>query len=256
MIFSMQRFIEDYLRNRNLPDDGQYSIKASNLYAKYRRTESDKNVLARLRKIQTVVYKNNPGVDRDSTERQLLERLDTKFSKGAIDLFTEPKARSERSHLKKAKRRSIGAILRSFQRAVQGRSIDAFWLSRKAGKLRSRPETIGQNLLTQFVLGILSNAAGDALREVFSGVGFIDLVVMLGTTKHLIEMKVQKGKFIGAAQLENYMTNENRRTGWLIIFDARKQTGRAPIPEKLKMGDKIIYILVIDINPVAPHKKN
>ena len=47
-------------------------------------------------------------------------------------------------------------------------------------------------------------------------------MIMLATVKHLVEMKVLRGKFTGPAQLASYMVDEDRREGWLVILDARK----------------------------------
>ncbi len=257
MIFSVQRFLEDYLRNRNLTDGDQYAIKLANLYARYRNENSGKGFLVRLHHVQTTFYRNNTGVNRHSLECQVLAALDQKFAKTKnvlADLFAEPSARSERLRLRMP-RRSIDTILKSFQRATQGRAIDTFWISRKAEKLRARPETIAQGLLSQFVLGVFSNGRGQLLREVNSGVGFVDVIVMLGTVHHLVEIKVQQNQFTGVAQLNSYMMNENRSTGWLVIFDARSQASKAPIPNLIKATSGTIKVIVIDINPIPPSRK-
>jgi hypothetical protein len=194
---------------------------------------------------------------RSSVERQLLDALDAKVSAqgGLPDLFRDTRARVERRRLRKAKRRSIKLILQAFQRTVQGRTIDAFWKSRIAGTLNPRPETIAQTLLTQFIMGGLSRRSGHLFREVASGVGFVDIAVMFGATTHLLELKVQTGQFTGPAQLESYMVNENRKTGWLVVFDARSTNVRSDIPKRLKRNDRTISVVVIDINPIAPSRK-
>ena len=135
------------------------------------------------------------------------------------------------------------------------RNIDMFWESRKAGKLRPRPEKIAQALLTQFVLGALSNGQGKIFREVASGIGFVDLAVMLSTTVHLVELKIQRGQFTGPAQLENYMVNESRKSGWLVVFDVRDPSKKTPIPKVVKVASGTIRVVVIDINPVPPSRQ-
>lgn len=150
------------------------------------------------------------------------------------------------------KSRSIGKILDQFKMSVEARAVDAFWQSRKQQKLKPKPESIGQGLIAVFVQGVL-NCKGLVFREVGSGIGFIDIVVFLSTTPHLIELKMLKGKMTGASQIQNYMRTEGRKTGWLVLFDARSRFSRnEAIPTCITVPEGAISVLVIDINPVAP----
>lgn len=88
-----------------------------------------------------------------------------------------------------------------------------------------------------------------------SGVGFVDVEIMLGTVPHLIEFKMLKGKLTGDEQLSTYMATEKRPIGWLILIDARKPERKTKLPEKLNVSAGTIHILVVDINPVPPSKK-
>jgi hypothetical protein len=184
--------------------------------------------------------------------------LDSKFKGKTAELkylFSRPEAQAERAALRKMPRRSIAVILQTFQRGTGARNIDMFWESRKAGKLRPRPEKIAQALLTEFVLGALSNGQGKIFREVASGIGFVDLAVMLSTTVHLVELKIQRGQFTGPAQLENYMVNEGRKSGWLVVFDVRSPSKKTPVPKVVEVASGTIRVIVIDINPVPPSRK-
>jgi hypothetical protein len=257
MIFSSQRFLEDYFNHRNYSDTDQYAVAIANQFVRYRSTDSLEEFLARLRCIHTIFYKLNRGVDREFLLKTLVALLDQKFKGkvGGIDsteYFPQAAVRTQRTRLRQLKRRSIREVLESFRRVTQARVVDTFWDSRKALKLRDRPEKIAQAMLSQFLSGVLTNAPGRLFRELYSGIGFIDIVVMFGTVPHLVELKVQKGKFNGPAQLENYMLNESRREGWLVIFDARDQSMKTAIPETIQKPSGTIRVIVIDINPIAP----
>jgi hypothetical protein len=133
--------------------------------------------------------------------------------------------------------------------------VDPFWESRAAGKLRPRPEKIAQSILTAFVLGVLTNGGGSLFRELASGTGYVDIVVMLSTIPHLVELKIQRDRFTGPAQLGNYMLIENRKSGWLVVFDARNQSKKTQIPNVVKVASGTIRVIVIDINPVPPSRQ-
>ncbi|MEO1019271.1 MAG: hypothetical protein AAFY56_16505 [Pseudomonadota bacterium] len=255
MIFSIQRFVEDYNARRNLEDVDQYAIKLANLYDAHRPGCSDKaDFLKKMRRIRTSFFVAN-GLDRSAFEAQILGRLDRKFKKkiNPIDEFPGGVTTEKRRLISKP--RSIGNILNEFKKGVEARAVDAFWKSRTQNKLRSKPETIGQTLIAMFIRGVL-NGKGLAFREVGSGIGFVDIVVLLSTTPHLIELKMLKGKMTGASQIQTYMRTEGRNTGWLVLFDARPSHARTEeIPSHIDVLEGRIIVLTIDINPTPPSKK-
>ena len=255
MIFSIQRFVEDYTAQRNLNDVDQYAIKVANLYDAERRMDQPKDAfLKRMRRIRTSFFAAN-GLDRSLFESQLLTRLDRKFKKKINPIAVFPGG-VKASRVKLARKtKSIGNILAQFKSDVEARAVDVFWQSRTKRKLMPKPETIGQALIALFIKGVL-DGKGLVFREVGSGVGFVDIVVVLSTTPHLIELKMLKGKMTGASQLDEYMRKENRSTGWLILFDARAHKSRKEtIPPKITVPEGTISVLVIEITPIPPSKK-
>jgi len=258
MIFSVQHYLEDYFHQRNLHDVDQYAVKLANLYARKRPTSGDEDILKSMRRIQTVFYGNNSEVDRTLVEREILRRLDRKFKKKLSDPddceFPGGVA-PERAKLKKLRRRSVEHILRAFKHGIEARAIDAMWESREKGRLRSRPENLGGGLLAAFIMGTLSNGRGHFLRELTSGIGFVDVAIILGSALHLVELKVlQHGSYTGVSQLSQYMRTERRRQGWLIVFDARRPDKQQALPPKVDTHDGTVRILTININPMAPSK--
>jgi hypothetical protein len=51
------------------------------------------------------------------------------------------------------------------------------------------------------------------------------------------------------------MKNEDRREGWLIVFDSRPESLKTNLPTTIPTKQGIIKVLKIDINPTAPSKK-
>jgi hypothetical protein len=132
--------------------------------------------------------------------------------------------------------------------------VGNFWLSRKAGRLRHRPEEIAQGLLSMFFKGVLRDS-GLVLRELESGTGYVDVSIVLSRVLHLIEMKVLRGQLKGIAQLAEYMRQERRDEGWLVVVDARPHGQKVGIAEKIKTHAGLVRVIVVDINPVAPSRR-
>lgn len=258
MLFSIQRYLEDSFNRRRLDDVDQYGIKLTNLYVRKRSATSDAELLKDIGHIRTAFYRRNAISSRSAFERDLLKRLDAKFRrKGALSAgLSFPGGTSrERTRLQKLPRRSIRAILEEFKHATESRAIDTIWASRTAGRLRPRPEKVAQGMLSEFLMGVLSIRGGELLRELASGIGFVDIAVRLGSVSHLVELKVLRGKLEGPAQLEVYMKTERRPEGWLVVFDARKPANRSAIASRQQTKAGTVHIVCVDINPIPPSRR-
>jgi hypothetical protein len=257
MIFSIQHYLEDYFHQRNLSDVDQYAVKLANLYALRRTGKTEPDFLKVMNRLQTAFYRNNSQLDRKSVERDLLMRLDRRFKKKLShpgELKFPGGVASERASMQRLPRRSIGDLLRLFKHAMESRAVDTIWSARAVGRLRSRPEKVAQGLLSLFAMGVLSNGRGNLLRELASGVGFVDLVLMFGNVSHLVEMKVLRGAFTGVTQLAAYMVTERRHEGWLVVFDARPPGRRTALPEQRDTPAGTVRIVAVDINPTPPSR--
>jgi hypothetical protein len=255
MIFSLQRFVEDHLQRRGLRDVDQYAVKLANTYGRERRKKADKPFLEAVHRIRTIFFKNNSQLDRRSFERSLVSLLDKQFKKkltSQIEAFPGGVLRERRRFQRRA-RLTMTAVMDGFRRAIESRAIDSFWKSRRARKLRPTPEKIGQGLFVMFAEGTLQER-GLTFREVLSGAGFVDFVVLLSRTPHLIELKIMREHYEGAAQLGTYMEKEARKEGWLVLFDARAHLNRTSIPLKTQVRGGVINNVVVDINPVSPSR--
>lgn len=257
MLFAIQAYIEDFILRRNFNDSDGYAVHVSNLYFHKRLSLETKVFLRRMRRIRTVFFENNKIDNRAEFEQVLLERLDKKFKKnlltvnhsfpGGLDL--------EKRRLQKLPRRTVLSLLRMFKQAVEAKAIDQFWLTRTQGKLRSRPEKIAQGLLAVFLKGILGDK-GIALREIASGIGFIDIGVVLTRVLHIVELKVLTKSFIGPGQLEQYMRTEGRSQGYLLVVDALPPSKKIAVPDRIQTSAGTITVTVVDVNPLAPSKQS
>jgi hypothetical protein len=74
---------------------------------------------------------------------------------------------------------------------------------------------------------------------------------------HVVELKVLKGrKLAGPAQLSTYMKHKRRDEGWLVLFDTREHYKRDAIPATISTEYGIVRTVIIDVNPLAPSKKD
>lgn len=258
-VFSIQRFIEDYLVRLGLEDTDQYSVRLANLYEDHRCDYDYDDFLERISRIRTVVFRNNRGVTRGDVEGKLVASLDRRFmGKGGLECPREFPGGlvTERRRLERQKRRSLSILLGEFKQAVEAKALDGFWESRKRGKLKAQPEVIGQALLAIFLKGVLRNGNGIVLREIGSGIGFVDVGVIFGSVLHLVEIKMLHNAVVGVEQLHDYMRHEQRPEGWLVLFDCRPAANRSVVPTVLNNTAGTVRVLTIDINPVAPSRKN
>lgn len=255
MLFTIQAYLEDYLKKRSLADSDGYAVHLSNLYFYQRSSMGTSQFLRKVGRINTVLFVNNGIRNRAQFETSLIiERLDPRFKKklGPHNPLFPGGTEAERSRLERLPKMTIGVLLAEFKHAVEARAIDAFWLSRKKGTLRSKPEKIAQTQFALFTRGVLLNRPGIVLREISSGVGFVDIGVILSSTLHLVEMKVLTGQFTGAEQLEQYMRTERRNEGSLLIVDTLEPGKKLDLPTRIDTPSGGIKVYRVDVNPIPP----
>jgi hypothetical protein len=255
MIFAIQSFLEDSFTRRGFRDTDNYPARVAEIFERFGQERSPEKIALQFGKIRTAFFRNNSQLRRGQFEIDTAKTLRSKFPflLGTNDSRALARATSIARSVFRAKRRSILTLLAEFKKAVQSRGIDAYWDSRKKARLRKRPEKVAQAALGVFARGALGRY-GSVFREVGSGIGFVDLVISFGHVYHLVELKVLTGKFVGPDQLAAYMETEGRETGWLVVFDARSAAKKTALPEKIMVKAGIVNIVVIDINPTAPHR--
>lgn len=254
MLFTIQAYLEEYLNKRNLVDSDGYAVRLANLYF-YHRSNADNNLFfSKVGRIRTVLFVNNGIKNRKEFEQSLIRRLDNRYKKKFISNNpTFPGGTDiERKRIQRLPKLTINTLLNEFISAIEARAIDAFWMSRRQGKLRQRPESIAQSLFALFTKGTLMNRSGIVLREIQSGIGFVDVGIILSTTLHLVEIKVLTGDFTGPSQLDQYMKTEKRREGSLLVFDSLKPDNKTPLPTHLRTEAGTIKVYQVNINPRPP----
>ena len=87
MIFSLQRYLEDYFNSAGFRDPDQYSVALARLYDRKRGGNSADSFLNWMRRLKTAFYRVNVGIKRQTFERKLLIRLDGKFKKKEYSSF-------------------------------------------------------------------------------------------------------------------------------------------------------------------------
>ncbi len=255
MLFTIQTYLEDYLSSRNLIDPDGYAVRLANLYFYQRSSVAAPQFLRKVRRINTALFVSNGIRSRAEFESSLVCRLDSRFKK---KLQHNPKfpggTEAERRRLQQVPRLTIEALLGEFKHAVEARAIDMFWLSRRKGNLRPKAEKIAQGQFALFTKGVLVYRPGIVVRELSSGIGFVDIGVILSSpTLHLVEMKVLRAKeFKGAEQLEQYMKTERRNEGSLLIVDALAPDDKLDLPERIPTPSGVIRVYRVDINPLPP----
>lgn len=149
---------------------------------------------------------------------------------------------------------TIRRFLEEFRKTIEAEAVNSFWESRTKQKLRRRCEKLAQEILGVFARAKLAGR-GAAIREAVSGIGFVDVLVTFASgLLHVIELKILKTRDVpGPAQLATYMSHQNRKEGWLVLFDTRRPDRRTQVPPVFIVPDGIIRPIVIDINPPAPH---
>jgi hypothetical protein len=146
-------------------------------------------------------------------------------------------------------------MLEEFRDTVEAEAVNSFWESRAKGKLKRRPEKLGQEILGVFASAKLAGR-GAAIREAVSGTGFVDVLVTFSSgLLHIVELKMLRGGDLpGPTQLAAYMKHKNRKEGWLVFFDARRWDGKKPVPPTIKRPSGSIRTVLVDVNPAPPSK--
>jgi hypothetical protein len=81
MIFSVQRFLEDYFDRCGCGDPDLYAVTLAQLFDNERGGKTQPEFLAVMKRIRTVFYRRNSQLQRPAFERKVLALLDSKFKK-------------------------------------------------------------------------------------------------------------------------------------------------------------------------------
>lgn len=256
MLAAIQGAVLDFLQRASISDSDGFAREAAIRYLRSRASKDDP--ITALGKIRTSTFSARRR-ERAELTAALVKHLDRRFrtriARVEVDLTHFPVANRRPAAPRTANPATrLTAELARFKHSTEARNVDTFWVKRTKGVLKQKPEQEGQALLISFLSGVLrSPRHGTILKEVQSGIGYVDVMVFLGTSEpQIVELKViPKGNARGVSQLRQYLQTEQANLGWLIIFDARKQG--PPIAEGPTIESGItVHTIVIDINPPPP----
>jgi hypothetical protein len=112
----------------------------------------------------------------------------------------------------------MAMILHRFREFIERRGREAF-------KVSPMPqEATGQYLLMAYLEAIIQQTGGVTFTEAPSGDGLLDLIVVYGKQRYVIETKIWRGQVQyerGITQLEDYLATEGLDTGYFVVFHAR-----------------------------------
>jgi hypothetical protein len=105
-------------------------------------------------------------------------------------------------------------------------------------------ERNGRLLFLAFIKPIINGKGFDFKEVQISEEKRLDVVITFGNKKHIVELKIWRGESYhreGLKQLCDYLDRQNQSTGYLLVYDLRKETGRSGDWEEIETGTKKIF---------------
>jgi hypothetical protein len=129
---------------------------------------------------------------------------------------------------------NIGKVIRKFQE---------FMKEQHSQKDSAFIERNGRLLFLAFIKPIIDGQGFDFKEVQISEEKRLEVVITFGAEKYIVELKVWRGESYhreGIKQLCAYLESQNLETGYLLIYDLRKETGDAGKYEKIQVKNKTI----------------
>ncbi|MCP4149910.1 MAG: AAA family ATPase, partial [bacterium] len=105
-------------------------------------------------------------------------------------------------------------------------------------------ERNGRLLFLAFIKPIINGKGFDFKEVQISEEKRLDVVITFEKKKYIVELKIWRGESYhrqGIRQLCDYLDRQNQKVGYLLIYDLRKETGRAGERESIDAGGKKIH---------------
>ena len=118
-------------------------------------------------------------------------------------------------------------------------------------------EYVGQYLLFAYLDQFVRLVGGNMYLEVQTGRGRIDLLILHNARKYVVETKIWEGDLLyeaGKKQLAKYLSIENAKEGYYVVFDHRKNP--QPRVETQTLQDLTIRSYVIPVVQECPSTAN
>ncbi len=130
---------------------------------------------------------------------------------------------------------NIEKILRKFQE---------FMKEQYSAKDKAFLERNGRLLFLAFLRPIINGKGFDFKEVQISEEKRLDVVITIQDKKYIIELKIWRGESYhqtGIGQLCDYLDRQNQTTGYLLIYDLRKESGRVGECERIETRGKEIF---------------
>ncbi len=124
------------------------------------------------------------------------------------------------------------------------RKFQEFMKEQYSAKDKDFLERNGRLLFLAFIRPIINGIGFDFKEVQISEEKRLDIVITYENKKYIIELKIWRGETYhqtGIAQLCDYLERQNERIGYLLIFDLRKESGRAGKWEKIERQGTEIF---------------
>ncbi len=118
-----------------------------------------------------------------------------------------------------------------------------FMAEQYAIKDREFIERNGRLLFLTFIKPIINGKGFDFKEAQISGEKRIDVTIAFGNKKYIIELKLWRGEVYhqeGIHQLNDYLDRQHETSGYLLIFDLRKESGQVGKAETIATNGKKI----------------
>ena len=106
-------------------------------------------------------------------------------------------------------------------------------------------ERNGKLLFLAFLNPVINGRGFDFKEVEVSEEKRLDVVIIFGNRKYIIELKIWRGESYhrkGLEQLTDYLERQHMQQGYLLIYDLRKESGRQGEIEKIEENGKEIWV--------------
>jgi hypothetical protein len=124
------------------------------------------------------------------------------------------------------------------------RKFQEFMKEQYSTKDKAFLERNGRLLFLAFIRPIINGMGFDFKEIQLSEEKRLDIVITFQNKKYIVELKIWRGESYhqqGISQLCDYLDRQNETTGYLLIYDLRKELGRTGEWEKVRREDKNIF---------------
>ncbi len=112
-------------------------------------------------------------------------------------------------------------------------------------------EVTGKFQLTAWLYQFVSEGRGELYYESRSGLGNLDILLVYGNKKYIIETKINRyaGSLEEALEqlMEKYLLTERANSGYIVLFDPKIKAGVLCVPQRHRVGEKDVVSLHIAI---------